>query len=141
MIRRIDPTESQIQCAIVEWANVTSCKCRHFSNPNNKNIGDFLFAIPNGGSRNIAEAVRLKKEGVKKGVTDLFLAIPIMRHGYMVDFYLSCGLWLEAKTKKGKVSTEQKNWMSLMKDVGYPSVIFRSVEEGIQAIKDYLGML
>ena len=35
-----------------------------------------LFAIPNGGERNIIVAARMKKEGVRAGVPDLFLAAP-----------------------------------------------------------------
>ena len=35
-----------------------------------------IFAIPNGGSRNIIEASRLKKEGIVKGIPDLCLIMP-----------------------------------------------------------------
>ena len=37
---------------------------------------DLLFAIPNGGLRNRATAARLRAEGVKRGVSDLFLRWP-----------------------------------------------------------------
>lgn len=131
MIRRIDPTEHQIQCGIVEWANNTKT-------PYGQNkIGDFILAIPNGGNRSITEALRLKKEGVKKGVSDLFLAMPVTfnygeDHGH--------GLWIEVKSKKGKVSKAQENWAVLMIKSNYECRIVYSVDEGIQAIKDYLGM-
>lgn len=43
-----------------------------------------LFHIPNGGSRQIAEAVHLKRMGVKAGVPDLFLPYPVEPwHGFM----------------------------------------------------------
>jgi len=34
-----------------------------------------FFAIPNGGLRNIKVAAKLKQEGVKAGVADLFVAL------------------------------------------------------------------
>ena len=33
--------------------------------------GHFVFAVPNGGSRNLREAVNLKAQGVMAGVSDL----------------------------------------------------------------------
>lgn len=125
-MRKIEPTEHQIQCAIVEWAN-------HKIIPpyTDGKIGHLLIAIPNGGYRNKIEAARLKKEGVKAGVSDLFFAFPAFK------FH---GLWIEIKTKKGKLSKEQKNWIELMSFMNYKAVVVYSVDEGIQAIKDYLGL-
>jgi len=128
MIRKIGPTEHQIQCAIVEWANNT--------NFGSEKIGDYLIAIPNGGNRSITEAVRLKKEGVKSGVSDIFLAISVMK-----DYRVYGGLWIEVKTKKGKLSPAQKNWMEKMNRNDYKADVVRSLDEGIQAIKNYLDEL
>lgn len=140
MIRSINPTESQIQCAIVEWANHASIR---LPSPflSSYRVGSFLFAIPNGGKRSITEGIRLKKEGVKKGVSDLFLAIPMdVVESHHPIIYYKCGLWIEVKTKSGKISKEQQNWLIKMFELGYETVFVRSVDEGIQAIKDYLGM-
>lgn len=134
-LRQIKPTEHKIQCAIVEWANKAHTK-------NGLSIiGEFLIAYPNGGSRKkiklksgkffSLEGKRLKKEGVKAGVSDLFLAIPSNDFG---------GLWMEVKTHKGKVSKHQQSWIDLMRFAGYCAGVVRSVDDGIQAIKDYLGM-
>lgn len=131
MLRRINPTESQIQCAIVEWANKSV-------SPYGGMIGNRLLAIPNGGFRNKFEAKRLKKEGVKAGISDMFLAYPTIMIANNKEIYI-CGLWLEVKSKKGKVSEVQNNWF--MEIVNHYSFsVVRSVDEGIQAIKDYLGM-
>jgi hypothetical protein len=43
-------------------------------------IFDMLFAIPNGGKRDAVTAARLKAEGVKAGVPDLFF--PVARGGW-----------------------------------------------------------
>ena len=137
MIRSVNPTEHQIQCAIVEWANTNKYD-------GYKTIGFNLIAIPNGGNRSITEGVRLKREGVTAGVSDLFLAIPITGYRKTPTGGGWCGhlsgLWLEVKTKKGKVSEKQQSWMRLMRMCGYEAVVVKSIDEGIQAIKDYLGM-
>lgn len=137
-MRKIDPSEHQIQCAIVEWANSIRC-----SGAFGQYLGNFLIAIPNGGKRTITEAIRFKKEGVKKGVSDLFLAIPTVDIKIFSPSgitHANSGLWIEVKTKIGKVSKEQIAWGDNMKLMGYQFEIVRSVDEGIQIIKNYLGM-
>lgn len=125
---RLNPTEHQIQSAIVEWANHTNINKTLFK------IGDFLFAIPNGGSRNILEAKKLRKEGVKKGVSDLFLALPMFDE----DKGVRCGLWIEVKSRNGKLSNEQIEWFNLMRLHGYECEEVRSLEGGIDVIMNYL---
>jgi VRR-NUC domain-containing protein len=128
----INPTESQIQCAIVEWANNNII-------PHTKHkVGKFLVKFTNEGKRSWILGKKMKKEGLKKGVSDLFFAFPTYCYNYFE--YKDFGLWIEVKSKKGKLSKEQKEWIELMIIVGYKAVVVYSVEEGIQAIKDYLGM-
>lgn len=125
MIRSVHPSEHQIQAAIVEWAN-------NIKIPRGVTfIGEYLIAIPNGGYRNKREAAILKKEGVTAGVSDMFLALQNKEFN---------GLWLECKTKLGRVSTYQLEWIYKMKKEGYQANVIRSVDEGIQAIKNYLGV-
>ena len=38
--------------------------------------GHYVFAVPNGGSRNVIEAANLKAQGVMAGVSDLILLLP-----------------------------------------------------------------
>lgn len=124
-LRRIEPTEHQIQSAIVEWANFTKIpKGVTF-------IGEYLIAIPNGGYRNKKEAAILKKEGVTAGVSDMFLALPNKVYN---------GLWIECKSMGGRVSNYQLEWMDKMKKEGYDAKVVSKVDTGIQAIKDYLGI-
>ena len=84
-----------------------------------------LFAIPNGGHRHILTAVKLKRSGVKAGVPDLCL--PVVCKGYS-------GLFLEMKSKKGKVTDNQKMWIDILRKGGYK--VF--VAEGFEKAKDML---
>ena len=70
-----------------------------------------IFAIPNGGQRNVIVAAKLKAEGVLSGVPDL--CIPIAKKGYN-------GLYIELKNgKAGKVSDNQQTIMGKLQNEGY----------------------
>ena len=64
-------SEAAEQEAVIAW-----CGWMEKQHPELK----LLFHIPNGGSRNKAEAANLKAQGVKPGVPDLCL--PVARCGY-----------------------------------------------------------
>lgn len=89
----------------------------------------WLHAIPNGGLRDPATAARMKAEGVKRGVFDIFLPKPIgKRHG----------LYIEMKTSMGVASGEQKEFANYCIDNAYAIAICRSWQEAIQEINLYL---
>ena len=95
-------------------------------------INDYLYAIPNGGKRDKGVAVKLKKQGVKAGVSDLHLALPM--------FGLP-GLWIEMKQpnkSKADTSPKQKAWLARMKLAGYVVVIAYGWDEAKAAIENYL---
>lgn len=74
-----------------------------------------LFAIPNGGFRHISVAMKLKQEGVRAGVPDLFLALP--RGNYH-------GLFIEMKKAKGgRVSDSQNAVMTSLVRQGYACAV------------------
>lgn len=110
--------EHEIQCSIVDW----------FKMQHNKHQM-YLFAIPNGGLRNKVVAMKMKREGVKKGVPDLFLAIP--RNG-------SAGLFIEVKTPKGRVRPEQLEYLNALASVGYKCVVVRTFDKAREIIDEYL---
>lgn len=88
-----------------------------------------LFAIPNGGARHIVTGRKLKAEGVCAGVPDLFLAHP-------VDPF--AGLFVEMKTAGGRVSPEQRVWLTDLSGAGYACAVAYGGNQGIQAIQTYL---
>lgn len=132
-IRRVNPTEHEIQAAIVEWANNIEFKLALI---NSRKVGEFLIKIPNEGKRSFYVGKKFKKEGLRKGAFDLFLAIPVL----MGIGSLSHGMFIEVKSKKGKLSNEQYFFQEAMINNGYRCAMVKTVDEGIQAIKEYLGM-
>lgn len=108
--------ESKIQQACVRWFRYQYPELT-------------LFAIPNGGKRGKVEAGIMKAEGVLAGVADLFLM-----HANK-DYH---GLFLEAKTSKGKQSDSQIDFECAAYLENYDYAIFRSFEEFEKVVTDYL---
>lgn len=94
-----------------------------------------IFAIPNGGHRHPAVASRLKDEGVKAGVPDLFL--PVARP-HPKEPRLYHGLWIEMKVEGGRVSKPQKRFLGQMEAEGYAIAVPYGAEEAYKTIIDYL---
>ena len=92
-------------------------------------VGDYLIAIPNGGKRNVREAARLKAQGVKAGVSDIFLALP---RGHF------SGLWIELKAPKGKAQANQLEWLDRMGAAGYSAVMCWGWEDAKKTIEEYI---
>ncbi len=91
-----------------------------------------FFAIPNGGSRNMKEAVKLKRCGVQAGIPDL--CIPIPSGSYH-------GLFLELKREKGgRVSDSQVYWLTFLREQGYYADIGNGFEEARRIVMDYLAL-
>ena len=120
--KRLLPKEGQEQAALMSWAKMQSWRWPELA---------LLFHIPNGGGRSKAEAGRLKAEGVKAGVPDLFL--PVSRDGYH-------GLFIELKRQAGgRVSDEQKEWIQELRDQGYRVEVCKGWEAAAGVLKNYLG--
>lgn len=88
-----------------------------------------MFAVPNGGSRNVIEAANLKREGVTAGVSDIFVLVP--RGGFH-------GLAIEMKSSRGRVRDEQVNFMLAIGEQGYMAEVCRSFEEACNCIENYI---
>ena len=87
------------------------------------------FAIPNGGRRDAVTGSRLKAEGVKAGVPDIFLAKSASgKHG----------LFIEMKTARGRVSESQRNLFPLLEAQGYGVAVCRGWREAAEAVTAYL---
>ena len=111
--------EHRIQCAIVKWF--------YYAYPQYR--GGCLFAVPNGGQRNIQTASRLKAEGVFSGVADLLLLVA--RHDYH-------GLCVEVKTMVGRQSENQKAWQKVIEAQGFKYEIVRTLDDFANLVRWYL---
>lgn len=97
--------------------------------------GLLLIHIPNGGSRkNAFEGWRLKEQGVRAGVSDLFL--PVARGGHF-------GLWIEFKAappNDAAVSDSQRDWVAQMQAQGYVAVVCLGVTAALAALTSYMAL-
>lgn len=131
--KTVVPSEHSIQEALFQWADSV-----RYSIPE----AALMFAIPNGGMRPkksifkrgkivtfSPEAKKLKAEGVKKGVPDIFL--PVARHGFN-------GLFIEMKRPGETPTAEQEFWHKVLRDQGYAVVVYDSLEDAICNISGYL---
>ena len=117
-MKRIIPTEGQEQEAVIDYCELKSIP---------------VYAIPNGGSRDVREARNLKRQGVKAGVPDLCIPIPKGQYA---------ALYIEMKRIRfSKTSQEQKDWIELLNKEGNMAVICHGADEAIKTINRYLGAL
>lgn len=90
-----------------------------------------IFSIPNGGKRHIGTARKLKAEGVKSGVPDIFLSVA--KNG-------KHGLYIELKYGKNKPSKNQLEWLSALSDEGYEAKVCYGFDEAKKVICNYMGI-
>ena len=95
--------ESKLQQACVKWFRLQY--------PN-----DVILSVPNGSSRNLFEAVRLKAEGVLKGCSDLI----IIKQNKVV--------FIEMKHGKGKQTESQLEFEAKVKSKGFEYYLVNSFE-------------
>lgn len=93
-----------------------------------------MFAIPNGGLRSKATAGKLKAEGVKAGVPDIFLPVPSTSRGVAYS-----GLWIEMKAGRNIPTVKQNEWRVKLSQQGYRTVVCWSWESARDVIEEYLG--
>ena len=91
----------------------------------------WLHHVPNGGSRNRLEAVKLKQMGVKAGVADLCLPYP-------KGIY--CGLYIEMKFGNNRQQDTQKEFLADMAATGHFVATCYSAEEAVEVIEKYLSL-
>lgn len=114
--------EASEQEHLFEWAAYMSGKYPELK---------LMHHIPNGGSRNSAEAANLKRQGVKAGMPDIFL--PVARGGFH-------GLYIELKAGKNKPTEKQKNWIAALCKQKYAAVVCYGWGQASEIIQSYLKM-
>ena len=85
-----------------------------------------IFHIPNGGHRAISVAKKLRAEGVRPGVPDLY--VPAWK------------LWIEMKrTKGGRLSPDQKDWIAYLEVIGDTVIVAHGAREASAKVLDFMG--
>ena len=121
------PSEHMQQAAFFAWARTVQWVWPCL---------EFMYAIPNGGFRNPAEAARFKAEGVKSGVLDICLPYP--NKGYH-------GLYIEMKReasegrREGRLSGEQKRWIEYLESQNYFVIVAFGYGQARSGVVDYLS--
>lgn len=116
-------SEDTEQINVVSWANW---------NVNRYPELKWLHHVPNGGSRNKQEAVKLKQMGVKAGVSDLCLPYP-------KGIY--CGLYIEMKFGDNRQQVSQKEFLKDMAEAGHFVATCYSAEEAVKVIEEYCKLM
>jgi len=108
-----------------------------------RNKGVFCFAVPNGGLRNKLTAIKLKREGVMAGVSDI-----IVLHNkktYFVEVKAPTTYTISAKTGKrivlksgGPQSDSQKVFQNCVESMGFEYRIINNAETMNKFIKDII---
>lgn len=98
----------------------------------------YLIHVPNGGSRKDAiEGARLKQQGVRAGVSDLFLSLPAYINGTLYH-----GFWMEFKAtppNDAKVSDKQKEWLDAVSASGYYARVGLGLNSGLDMLIEYMS--
>lgn len=115
-VKKAIASEDQEQIKLVTWLVKQGIK---------------FYAIPNGGKRNLLEALKLKRMGVSAGTPDL--CIPIPSGSYH-------GLYIELKREKGgRVSESQSEWLAFLREKGYYAQVAKGFEEAKEMIEHYFS--
>ena len=129
--RRVVPLEHESQAGVIQWWTLA---CKGYGLP------EFaLFAVPNGSNKSIAAAMKFKREGLRSGIPDLFLAVPCKHQGAAGVEFLAAGLFVEMKRRGKKPSPEQEAVILYLRQRAYHVVVCYDSEEAVKAIKAYLA--
>jgi hypothetical protein len=119
VVKKVSPLEEEEHLAFMQWASLHPiCKAH-------------LIHIPNEGNRGAWGGRKMKMKGLKAGVSDFFLAYPTSS---------SSGLWIELKrTVLYRISPEQREWITLMKNAGYDADFAYGWEDAKNIVEQYLS--
>jgi hypothetical protein len=116
-------SEHQEQAALFGWATIMMQRhCPEL---------ELLFAVPNAGKRSRTAGHRLKREGLKPGVPDVWL--PVARDGYH-------GLVIEMKHGRNKATVEQSWWLDKLRGQKWRTAICYGWDEARAMICEYMGI-
>lgn len=114
-------TEHNEQCIFFNYIKKKSIE---------NNTYNLIFAIPNGAKRDAITGARLKSEGVKSGVFDIFVSVA--RNNYH-------GLYIEMKVNNNKLTENQIIFKQNVEKEAYKCIVCYSAKEAIEKLEEYLN--
>jgi hypothetical protein len=117
-----EPTEDVEQICLFNWAEYMAGQHPVLS---------LMYHIPNEGKRSPSTGARMKKMGLKAGVPDICLPVPVS------GFH---GLYIELKAGKNTTTDKQDEWLDALKKQGYATAVCRGWEQAATVITKYLGV-
>lgn len=106
--------ESEIQQSCVRWFRYAYPRY-------------LIFSVPNGGSRNVREAVSMKAEGTLAGVSDLIVVAERRV------------LFVEMKREKGRQQKTQVDFQHRVEALGHCYVLCRSLDDFMQKVNAWIS--
>jgi len=92
-------------------------------------------AIPNGGNRSAITGARMKAEGVKRGVPDLFIFEPKLMYATPpVHEFVGVAIELKA-VLKGGVTEFQAAWLEQLAAKGWRTAVCRSTDDVLSVLR------
>ena len=88
-------------------------------------VRGLLFSVPNGGTRNVIEAQKLKATGLTPGIPDIICL-------------LNGPIGFEFKTDTGKLSPAQVRIHEIWSRAGIPVHVVRSSDEAMKILKSHI---
>lgn len=113
-------SEEQATALIFEWARWHERKYKALQ---------AMYHVPNEGRRSAQTGAKLKRQGMKSGVSDICLP------------YASCGysnLYIELKVGKNTPTKEQEAFIELINEIGGKGLIVYEADNAIKVIESYL---
>lgn len=98
----------------------------------------WLHAIPNGGSRHVAEATKMVAAGLRKGVLDIFLPCQTYCANEYAGLYIEMKIEKRRNEKNGGLTNEQIEFIEYAERAGYYCKVCYSWIEARDTILTYL---
>jgi len=99
-------------------------------------IGLPYYAIPNGANQTKAAAIVLKRTGLKRGVPDLHIPVPVyaplgLNQAPQIKYLTT---YIETKTRGKYPPPEQRSWHKRLREEGHRVEVVKSPEQFIELL-------
>lgn len=121
-LKNMKRSEDTEQIKVIRWAAAAECRYPELK---------WLHHIPNGGTRNSQEAIKLKNMGVKPGISDLHFPFPHGRYH---------GLYIEMKYRRNTLTKMQLEFLRDMSVAGYCVAVCYDAEVAEKLIEKYINL-